>query len=156
MNNTQQTDTNVQSLSRIDLTSNGYLAERTTTLWSGLIRIFAVHEMNSYQTKIKHQSSMGRMWRKTYLPPPKYPDSLCSEAGCFNKCVSTDGHRIRTPHKARCCAVCSNWYCGEHKTKSLLYTDIYPQTCCSKTDIHQEVYKCRKGNCLQMYGVHTS
>ena len=87
---------------------------------------------------------------------PKLPGTLCDEDGCFNQCVSSSGHRMRDPHKARCCAVCSKWYCGEHKTKRLRYTDIYPTKIQSKEDVHRWVYKCQSGDCLGMYGKHRS
>eukprot|EP01083_Nonionella_stella_P023979 66356_1 len=86
--------------------------------------------------------------------PPKDPGSLCSEDGCFKECITWDGHRKRRPHKSRCCSVCSKWYCGNHKIKNLSYTDVYPEQVCSDHDIHQLVYKCRFGTCLNMYGLH--
>ncbi len=92
----------------------------------------------------------------TALPPPKDPGIICAENGCFDGCISWDGHRIRKPHKSRCCSVCSKWYCGEHKMKRLSYTDIYPQSICSNKAVHRWVYKCRQGDCLQMYGIHRS
>mmetsp|Transcript_22877 Transcript_22877/g.20108 ORF Transcript_22877/g.20108 Transcript_22877/m.20108 type:complete len:89 (-) Transcript_22877:49-315(-) len=54
---------------------------------------------------------------------PKPPNTSCSELGCNAPCISSTGHRIRKPHKARCCAVCSKWYCGDHKKSKLLRCD---------------------------------
>mmetsp|Transcript_49984 Transcript_49984/g.79637 ORF Transcript_49984/g.79637 Transcript_49984/m.79637 type:complete len:96 (-) Transcript_49984:241-528(-) len=91
-----------------------------------------------------------------FLSPPKLAGTLCSEDGCYNACVSSSGHRMRHPHKARCCSVCSKWYCSEHKAKHLRYTDIYPIDVCSPHDIHRPVYKCAAGDCLSMHGKHRS
>eukprot|EP01084_Bolivina_argentea_P312613 541224_1 len=99
---------------------------------------------------------MGSFWSSKIPPPPKTPGAMCSENGCFTKCITCDGHRIRKPHKSRCCSVCSAWYCGEHKIKRLIYTDIFPQSICIKEEIHHWVYKCHQDDCLQMHGLHRS
>ena len=87
---------------------------------------------------------------------PKKAGTFCSEDGCFNACISSSGHRMRDPHKARCCSVCSKWYCGKHKSKRLKYTDIYPKKICSKQEVHHLVYKCLNGQCLNKFGKHKS
>eukprot|EP01083_Nonionella_stella_P005156 14976_1 len=100
---------------------------------------------------------MGSFWSNKSCPsPPKNPGALCSVDGCFNHCITCDGHRIRSPHKSRCCSVCSKWYCGEHKVKQMQYTDIFPISLCSAEDVHRWVYKCHFGDCLQKHGLHRS
>jgi len=65
----------------------------------------------------------------------KYPNARCTV--CSAACCDSGGHRIRKPHKARCCSVCSKWYCGEHKVTHMVRR--------SKTnyDDRYNVYKCK-------------
>ena len=47
---------------------------------------------------------------------PKYVGAVRCVNGCDAPCCDSCGHRVRGPHKARCCAVCGRWYyCGYHK-----------------------------------------
>ena len=50
----------------------------------------------------------------------KFPNAKCSAPTCSKLCCDSGGHRVRTGHKARSCAVCYRWYCGTHKNKYLV------------------------------------
>ena len=49
----------------------------------------------------------------------KIPNARCSTDGCNMLCCDSHGRRVVKPHKARCCSVCSKWYCGFHKNIEL-------------------------------------
>ena len=91
--------------------SSGSRQKMSTSCSHKTIPTTAIRHSDYYsKTKKIYRSNMG-------TGVSKYPNAKCTV--CAARCCDELGHRIRHPHKSRCCCVCKKWHCGTHKTSHM-------------------------------------
>ena len=79
---------------------------------------------------------------------PMNPNTICSAEECNNICVDEKSNRVieigkdGQINKARCCGVCSRWYCYKHKKIKMKKFINYSRLTESANYDYEVIYKC--------------